>query len=173
MSLIIKAAALANRAHEGQKRKYSGLPYVHHPARVAARVALLGNVTEVMVAAAFVHDVVEDTVVKLPEIEELLGSDVADLVSWLTNPSKGMNLNRSERKAIDRAHLSKAPREAKVIKLADRIDNLREMTDAPEDFRKLYGAETLLLLDAIGASDNLLSYELRELAENLIHPRSP
>lgn len=106
-----------------------------------------------MVAAAWLHDVVEDTSVGLEEIRSLFGNGVADLVGWLTNPSKGMNLPRADRKRIDREHLAKAPREAKIIKMLDCLDNLSEMEAAPADFKKLYGEESLLLAHAIGDAD--------------------
>ena len=73
MSIILKAAALAVRAHEGQKRKYTGFPYITHPARVAGRVGILPVVTEEMVAAAYLHDVLEDTTITKAEIEFIRG----------------------------------------------------------------------------------------------------
>jgi (p)ppGpp synthase/HD superfamily hydrolase len=60
MNLIIKAADLANIAHEGQKRKYNGRPYIEHLMRVAGRVTLLSDSTEEEIAAAWLHDVIED-----------------------------------------------------------------------------------------------------------------
>lgn len=165
MSMIMAAARLARAAHDGQFRKYNGRPYVEHPARVAARTALLPGATEEMVAAAFLHDVLEDTSVTPGQIASATNPQVVELVAWLTNPSKGMKLPREARKAMDREHLSKAPREAKLIKLLDRVDNLREMQGAPDDFRTLYARESLLLLEAIGDVNEAVAGELaRELS---------
>jgi guanosine-3',5'-bis(diphosphate) 3'-pyrophosphohydrolase len=130
MNLILKAAAFARQAHAEQRRKYNDRPYIQHPARVAGRVAARSQATEVMVAAAFLHDVVEDTPHTLDEILTEFGPDVARLVAELTNPSKGLKSPRRERKQIDRDHLAVVSVEAKIIKLLDRIDNLQEMVDA-------------------------------------------
>jgi (p)ppGpp synthase/HD superfamily hydrolase len=162
MNMILEAARLARRAHEGQRRKYNGRPYVEHPARVAARTALLPEVTEEMVAAAFLHDVIEDTPIKLEEIVRDFGSSVGSLVEAMTNQSKVTHpqANRAERKRLDRERLARIPRQAKLIKMIDRIDNLREMTGAPRGFLTLYGQESLLLLEALGDTDELLAREL-------------
>jgi len=167
MNIIIAAAHLARRAHEGQFRKYRRVPYIHHPARVAGRVAPHPEATEVMVAAAFLHDVVEDTPFGLQDITAATSAQIADLVSQLTNPSKNMKLPREDRKAIDRAHLRKACREAKIIKLVDRIDNLRDMDDAEDQFRQLYAGESLLLADTVGDVDAALKAELVEICRKI------
>lgn len=165
MNVIIAAAHLARRAHEGQKRKYTGRPYVEHPARVAARVALHPSATEVMVATAFLHDVLEDTQATQGDILVGTCQDVLDDVIWLTNPSKAhKNLLRAEKKAMDREHLAGAPRRIKIIKLIDRIDNLLEMTGAPWEFKAMYAQESLLLSEAIGDADEDLRREMVNLA---------
>ena len=79
----------------------------------------------------------------------------------MTNPSKKSKASRAERKAQDREHLKIAPREAKIIKLADRIDNLTEIGAFPRDFQKLYVAESKLLLVALADTDDILVPVLR------------
>lgn len=165
MSLILKAAALAAKAHEGQKRKYTNFPYITHPARVAGRVGILPGVTEEMVAAAYLHDVLEDTTVTKDEIELETNAQVAFYVDCMTNKSKDSGLPRAERKAMDRKHLSEVPFEIKQIKALDRMDNLLEMTGASADFKKLYIEESLLLADALGTG--ALVDELRSIARNM------
>lgn len=164
-NLILKAAQLAIRAHAGQVRKYEPVPYVYHPARVAGRTAVLPGATEEMVAAAYLHDVLEDTAISFDEIARLTSFKVAEYVQWMTNPSKGSTLPRQERKAMDRAHLKRAPIEVKWIKMLDRIDNLIDMKGASPDFQKLYGEESILLHEAIGdntpLSEELLSWAMR------------
>lgn len=166
MNLILKAAALAVRAHEGQKRKYNGRPYVTHPARVAGRVGLLPDVTEEMVAAAYLHDVLEDTTITREEIERETSPQVGFYVDWMTNKSKGIALPRAERKAMDRKRLAEAPPQVKLIKTLDRIDNLTEMAGAKDDFKKVYAQESLLLAEALGAGP--LTDELMALANELL-----
>jgi (p)ppGpp synthase/HD superfamily hydrolase len=120
-----------------------------------------------MVAAAFLHDVVEDTPHTLDEIVAEFGPEVARLVAELTSPSKGMKASRHERKRIDRDHLATASHEATVIKLLDRIDNLQEMVDAPSNFRRRYCEESRLLADVIGDADPDLKAELLDCVQKL------
>jgi len=83
----------------------------------------------------------------------------------LTNPSKGRkDLPRKDRKAMDRAHLATVSREAKVIKMLDRIDNLSDCDAAPRAFRGLYAMESAMLADVVGDADPRLESELRAAA---------
>lgn len=165
MNMILRAANLARRAHEGQKRKYTLRPYIEHPARVAGKVAIYVNATEDMVAAAFMHDVLEDTQATYHEIVDATGHGAATLVKLLTNPSKEHpEVSRAERKAIDRAHLEKAPWEVKVIKMVDRMDNLLELGGSPWDFQLLYAQESIMLAEAIGDVDPYMKKDLVEMA---------
>ena len=106
MDIITKAMIFATAAHEavGQKRKYTGEPYIVHPAEVAMITIRLKGTPE-MVAAAWLHDVVEDTQVSIDVVKMLFGDHVADLVGWLTDVSKPEDGNRAARKAIDRQHI--------------------------------------------------------------------
>jgi (p)ppGpp synthase/HD superfamily hydrolase len=155
MSLkIISAARFAAVAHQGQKRKYNGRPYIEHPGRVAARITRFAESTEDWIAAAWCHDVIEDCNVSLDDMRLIFGHGFfVTLVDYLTNPSKQHpNLSREARKQMDREHLARAPFAAQCIKLVDRADNLREMTDAPIPFKRLYCEESRLLLGALRGS---------------------
>lgn len=168
MSLILSAANLARKAHEGQKRKYTGRQYIEHPARVAGKIGLYVNVTEEMVAAAYLHDVLEDTQATFEDIVAATSQPTAELVKWVTNPSKQHpNLKREERKAMDREHLRWAPWEAKIIKMVDRIDNLLDMEGAAWDFRALYAQESIMLADAVGDVDSYLKKDLVDIAQKM------
>lgn len=160
MNKIIEAAKFAKKAHGVQMRKYTGTPYILHPARVASRATLLDNATEDIICAAWLHDVVEDCPIKLDEIEELFGNDVGILVWELTNPSKGKHLPRDAQKEMDRRHLRLVSTDAKCIKLIDRIDNLGEADNAPEDWFKLYLQESRLLLGVLEGTCKELEDEL-------------
>lgn len=168
MSLIIKAAQFSAECHKHQTRKYTNRPYIEHPIRVAGKVAIQEWATEEYVAAAFLHDVIEDCGVTFAELDSKFGIYVASHVFALTNPSKDSKEKRIIRKQMDRDHISKAPDDIKRIKLIDRIDNLREMGEADTDFLKLYLDETSLLLESINLTDDLsielqnLIYDLRE-----------
>ena len=167
MNTILKAAEFARKAHAEQKRRYSGLPYVVHPARVAGRVAAHPLATEAMVTAAFLHDVVEDTPHTLEEVCAEFGSEVARLVEELTNPSVGSGAPRRERKQQDREHLSKVSVQAKIIKLLDRIDNLGDMPTTASEFPQRYCEESRLLVEVIGDADPQLRAELLDIVERL------
>jgi guanosine-3',5'-bis(diphosphate) 3'-pyrophosphohydrolase len=155
---------LANRAHAGQVRKYNGNPYITHPIRVA-NAARQHGMSDQAVQAAILHDVLEDTNVGEDEIRALCGEQVLRLVKELTNPShrpENKGKSRAARKAMDREHLRAASREAKQLKLLDRIDNLLEMAGAPSGFRRLYIEESNQLLAVIRDADEVLATRLEE-----------
>jgi (p)ppGpp synthase/HD superfamily hydrolase len=158
-SLILKAARFAGKAHRGTFRKWgrSRDPYIWHPMRVAGLVSLNFRATEEMVAAAWLHDVVEDCGESL---EGLLAAGfpatVVELVEGLTNPGKKFpKLARAERKRMDREAVAAGPWEVRLIKLADRVDNLRDVVEgaAPEGFAEKYLGESRLLLGALAGTD--------------------
>lgn len=164
MSGIIEAAeTFATRCHLGMNRKYGCGPYINHPRRVAARVASLPGATSEMVAAAWLHDVMEDCGVGYVELWGEFGGAVANLVAELTNV-KRTGLNRAAQKAADHARLATVSREAKLIKLIDRIDNLNEL---PRDdgFWPVYAAESRDLAEAVGDADAGLKAELLTILE--------
>jgi (p)ppGpp synthase/HD superfamily hydrolase len=138
----------ATKAHEGQKRKYTGEDYIVHPMSVAHLVEKHGGSLD-MQAAALLHDVVEDTVYTLADINALFGHDIATLVRWLTDTSKPEDGNRAVRKGIDRDRLAQAPAEAQFIKLADMIDNSVTIQIFDKSFAKLFMAEMKQLVDAM------------------------
>lgn len=158
--LVERADAFADRAHGSinQKRKYTGEPYIVHPRRVAAMVAIVVDDPEV-VAAALLHDVVEDTPVTLVEIEQEFGARVAGFVDDLTDISTHRDGNRERRKAIDREHTRRARPESKTVKLADLIDNARSITEHDPDFALVYLREKELLLGVLREGNPLL-YEI-------------
>lgn len=162
MNKILAAAQFAAKAHAGQTRKYTGAPYITHPARLAARTMLLPNCTEAMACAAWLHDTIENCGVTWGDLEIRFGEDAANLVQWLTNPSKGSTATRAERKRLDREHITAAPIESKQIKLLDRIDNLRELpcTSETAGFCRLYAEESKLLVPIIAGGSPELACEL-------------
>jgi len=148
MSAVVEQArtfAIAAHSACGQVRKYTGEPYHVHPAEVAWIVEQAGG-TEAQRAAAWLHDVVEDTDVSIELIEQMFGTYVAELVGWLTDVSVPTDGNRAERKAIDREHTAQASLDAKMIKLADLISNTESIVKHDEKFAKIYLEEKRLLL---------------------------
>ena len=148
--LTIKAELFAFAAHAaiGQDRKYTGDAYIVHPVAVSALVKLVGG-TDEMIAAALLHDVVEDTDIRLCDITASFGYAVADMVSGLTDISKPGDGNRATRKEIDRQHLSIQSPDTKTIKLADLIHNSYSIVKHDPKFAKVYMAEKKLLLEVL------------------------
>lgn len=160
-----KARQFTALAHEGQKRKYTGEPYVVHPIAVADLVRSVPH-TPAMIAAALLHDVVEDTPTTLDEIERVFGFEVAVLVEMLTDVSNPSDGNRAARKAIDREHTAKASPAAKTIKLADLIENSKSIMAHDPAFAKVYLVEKALLLEVLREGDATLWAMAAEIVRN-------
>jgi len=158
MDTIEKARVFATAAHAAaaQLRKYTNEPYIVHPAEVASIIDNLEGASVAMVAAAWLHDVVEDTGVTIEIIKSEFGEEVADLVGWLTDVSRPEQGNRATRKAIDRAHTAMAPAEAQTIKLADLISNCTSIVEHDATFAKTYLEEKRLLLEVLTKGDRSL-----------------
>jgi (p)ppGpp synthase/HD superfamily hydrolase len=134
---------------------------------VGGRALLLPEASEELAAAGFLHDVVEDTFDDVQTgynaIRETFGSYVAGIVLELTQPPKSVG-NRNFRKNLYHDSLKVASREARLLKLLDRIDNLGEM--GPDDFMVVYTKESRHLLEAIGWTDDALASELDTIIRN-------
>ena len=164
MDIVRKAQVYAMAAHAAVKqvRKYTGEPYIVHPAEVAKIVAGVPGSTPDMVAAAWLHDVVEDTGCTFTDIHMAFGIDIATLVGWLTDVSKPEDGNRAHRKAMDREHSAAAPAEAQTIKLADLIANSRSIVAHDPAFAKTYLEEKRLMLEVMTKGDPTLMAEARK-----------
>lgn len=153
--LINRAREFATRAHENQTRKYTGEPYINHPIAVANLVSTVPHTME-MIAAALLHDTVEDTEATIEEVREEFGDEVANLVGWLTDVSKPEDGNRVKRKAIDLEHTAGAPAAAKTVKLADLIDNSHSILARDPGFARIYMEEKRRLLKVLREGDSTL-----------------
>jgi len=137
MEKITKAYNLAEKSH-GDQRRVSGIPYILHPTSVACIVAELGMDTD-SICGALLHDVVEDTPVMLDEITKQFGSDVAKLIDGVTKISKIPYSTREQQQAENiRKMLIAMADDIRVIiiKLADRLHNMRTMDCMPEQKRR-------------------------------------
>lgn len=145
-----QALHFAVLAHDavGQRRKYTDAPYIVHPIRVANIVHEFRG-TKDMIAAAYLHDTVEDTNVTMEDIQSNFGPDIAVIVEGLTDVSIPSDGNREVRKAIDRQHSADASYEAQFVKCADIIDNSSDIIDMDPSFWKVYQREMKLLLDVM------------------------
>ena len=137
MEKIKKAYKLAEKSH-GDQRRVSGIPYILHPTSVACIVAELGMDTD-SICGALLHDVVEDTPVMLDEISKQFGGEVAKLIDGVTKISKIPYSTREQQQAENiRKMLIAMADDIRVIiiKLADRLHNMRTMDCMPEQKRR-------------------------------------
>ena len=150
MQLIDRALEFSTAAHAAvnQKRKYTGDDYIVHPVAVSEIVAAFGGTKE-MIAAALLHDTVEDTNVTREQIAEEFGWKVFKLVVELTDVTKPEDGNRATRKAIEAKRLGMASKEAQMIKLADLIDNTKSILEHDPKFAEVYIKEKVDLLEAM------------------------
>jgi guanosine-3',5'-bis(diphosphate) 3'-pyrophosphohydrolase len=127
---LLKAIAFAAEKHRHQRRKDAeASPYINHPIAVATVLATEGDVSDQLtLLAAALHDTVEDTQTTFVELEENFGRDVSDLVRELTDDK---SLEKTERKRLQIEHSRKSSIRAKQLKIADKICNVRDITDNP------------------------------------------
>ena len=166
-SLVEKASLFASAAHAavGQVRKYTSEPYINHPRAVAELVDEAGGTAE-MVAAAWLHDVVEDTKVTIVDIHDTFGDIVSQYVYWLTDNNETKGLNRAARKDLTRRKLESAPPEVKTIKLADLIDNTQSIVARDPDFARVYMVEKKELIWALKEGNHELLCRAMQLIQD-------
>lgn len=130
LTLILSAAAFAADRHRFQTRKDEDKsPYINHPLALADILANEGAVDDpVVIAAALLHDTVEDTETSIEEIHEHFGAEVAAIVAEVTDDK---TLEWQERKRLQVEKASVKSDGAKLVKLADKIANLRDLTERP------------------------------------------
>ncbi len=162
MDLVERAREYAINAHKriDHRRKYTQHPYSVHLGAVAKLVSSVTDDPEI-IAAAWLHDVVEDTSATLYDIELEFGKSVAALVEDLTDVSKPSDGNRATRKAIDRQHLAHASAKAKTVKLADLIDNCQDICKNDKRFARVFLEEMDPLLNVL-QEGNATLYELAQ-----------
>jgi guanosine-3',5'-bis(diphosphate) 3'-pyrophosphohydrolase len=130
LGLLFGVLAFAAHKHRAQRRKdKEASPYINHPIALADVLANEGGVDDpVVLCAAVLHDTIEDTETTCEELQERFGKEIAEVVMEVTDDK---NLDKAERKALQVAHAHKLSARAKLVKLADKICNLRDMLDAP------------------------------------------
>jgi GTP diphosphokinase / guanosine-3',5'-bis(diphosphate) 3'-diphosphatase len=128
--LILKALEFASHKHRDQRRKDANAsPYINHPIALANVLARDGGVTEdVVLAAAILHDTLEDTQTTPAELRDIFGEKIAGIVEEVTDDQ---NLPKADRKRLQIEHAAGISREAKLVKLADKICNVRDVADHP------------------------------------------
>jgi len=168
-----KAFDLANNAHMGMRRK-SGEPYIFHPiavARICAEEIGLG-VTSVI--CSFLHDTVEDTEVTLDDIEITFNKDIANIIKGLTKISTEFDVNSSAQAENFRKLILTLTDDIRVIlvKLADRLHNMRTMKSMPRHKQLRTASETSFLYAPIAhrMGLNIVKTELEDLSMKYLEP---
>lgn len=197
-ALIAKALVFATAVHAAvaQKRKYTNEDYIVHPIAVAERVRRMPNATPEMVAAALLHDTVEDTrqwfdeqgnPVKEPAkhhknggilvlvegitiklIKAEFGPRVAEIVDGMTEASMPWDGNRNQRKAIDRQHLAGLDGETQSNKLCDIWHNVHNIAEFDPGFAQKYLSEKWADLAVMTKADPDLLNEVREFIKSFL-----
>ena len=170
---IRKAYNIANEAHEGQKR-LSGEPYIMHPLSVALILASLG-MDEASIVAAILHDTVEDTSLTHEEVEKEFGTTIAELVEGVTKIGKVPLQTKEEQQAENiRKMLIAMSRDIRVIiiKLADRLHNMRTLMFKPEQRRREIALETIEIYAPIAHRLGIrpIKEELEDLSISYLDP---
>ena len=173
LELLQKAYVFSAKVHEGQER-LSGEPYLVHPLEVAGLLVDL-RMDEVTVAAALLHDTLEDTLTTREEIERLFGEQVAFIVDGLTKIAKIEFKSARERQAENfRKMLLAMSKDIRIllIKLADRLHNMRTLEFMSEDSRRRIAQETLDIYVPLAHRLGIrwLMQELEDLAFRTLHP---
>ncbi len=171
--LLVRAFRFTDRAHAGQTRS-SGEPYVTHVIEVARILADL-QLDTATVASALLHDVVEDTTITIADIEREFGAEIAQIVDGLTKISNLPQTSKQDRQAENyRKLLLSIAKDARVIliKLADRLHNMRTLDFLPPDRQRRIAQETRDLYAPLAHRFGMakVRWELEDLAFKYLEP---
>lgn len=148
---LLQAASFAAKKHINQKRKGNdAAPYINHPLEVANLLANVGKVEDCdVLIAAVLHDTIEDTETTKEEITEMFGAQVCKMVLEVTDDK---SLPKAERKQLQIEHASQLSHGAKLIKLGDKISNIRDVANNPPE-----GWSRERRLEYIGWGENVVA----------------
>jgi guanosine-3',5'-bis(diphosphate) 3'-pyrophosphohydrolase len=128
MELVLQAAAFAAEKHRTQRRKDVETPYINHPIQLAYILVQANIEDPIVLAAALLHDTVEDTSTTFDEIEIVFGFEIARIVAECSDDK---TLTKLERKQAQIDHAAKLSEKARLVKIADKIANISDIDGAP------------------------------------------
>ena len=165
--VINDALMLSIEAHGDQRRKYTGELYVTHPIHVAQILEDNIEHTTEMIAAALLHDVVEDTPVTFSDLTAKFGDHIAELVHFCSNVSEKEDGNRAFRKKMDADHFALGPPESQSIKIADLISNSESIIVHDQKFfHKAFKHEKQYMLNILTKADPILLIKAQSMLSN-------
>lgn len=172
VSLFLKALHFAADKHRDQKRKdVDASPYINHPIYVAQILADIGGVDDLeILAAAVLHDTVEDTEAESADIEREFGARIARIVGEVTDDK---SLSKSERKRLQIEHARHMSEEGALVKVADKIANVRDIaSNPPKDWDHARRVEYLAWAEQVVENCPKVNARLQEyFAESLVSAR--
>jgi (p)ppGpp synthase/HD superfamily hydrolase len=154
MNIVDKASRFARQAHKDQTRKYTGEPYFVHLHEVAL-LCVRHGCSKRTIAAAYLHDTIEDQPVTYEDLVEAFGREVANIVRDLTDTPASAG-SRKERKAMDIERLAAASSDAQTIKCADMISNTSSIVRHDVNFARTYLPEKRAALTVLTRADPTL-----------------
>ncbi|GAA4633432.1 hypothetical protein GCM10023196_070920 [Actinoallomurus vinaceus] len=171
LATLDRAAAAALRWH-GEQARPTGAPYAEHLLE-ALEVLVRGvGVTDTdVLVTALLHDVVEDTAATLADVEAEFGPVVGELVDWVTKPPVQGKAAKRAAKVSYLRRLRDAPREAILVKLADRVSNVQTLDRMPPDFQRRYHAETVTYIVPLAAGEPWFAGWFADWQERFAHLR--
>jgi len=133
LNLLVKAMSFAAHKHKNQRRKgKDASPYINHPIGLAEVLVNIGNVTDInAICAALLHDTVEDTRTTREELTENFGAEIAEIVMEVTDDK---SLSKAARKQAQIDHARHLSKQARAVKLADKICNLGDVATSPPNW---------------------------------------
>lgn len=159
---VTEAIDFAQAGHGDQVRP-TGVPYIEHLLEALEALVVGAGVTDPdVLSAAVLHDVVEDTPVSNGELAERFGPRVAELVGWVTIPEPGPGEDRAAAKRASLSRLAAAPRDAILVKLADRLSNVQTLENLGRDRQRAYYAQTVRYIVPLAATDPWFAAWYRE-----------
>ncbi|NIH77384.1 (p)ppGpp synthase/HD superfamily hydrolase [Ochrobactrum sp. P20RRXII] len=173
--LAFRARIYAAGAHAAidQRRKYSTEPYIVHPISVACILSNYGYEDDIVLAAALLHDVIEDTKITAEELRSEFkhipgAKKMIKAVVELTNVDRSFG-NRATRKAEDRRRLSLASKTAHLVKCADILDNITGISQRDPKFGEVYASEALQTLNVLTLADDEMLTLAKHRADKELH----
>jgi guanosine-3',5'-bis(diphosphate) 3'-pyrophosphohydrolase len=150
----IASAVQFATAYHGDQRRKTGVPYLEHLLEaVQILVEGAGVSSPDVLVAAVLHDVVEDTSATLADVRAAFGPRVAELVGWVTIPASEHGEDSSAAREAYLRRLRDAPRDAVLVKLADRMSNVQTLRNLPPDRQRAYYAQTVTYIVPLAAGE--------------------